>query len=45
MADSPPSSPVVFSGRAELAKEYQGIAEVTVGSPLGRFVPKFFGYG
>lgn len=45
MSDFPLSSPVVLCGRVELAQEYQGIAEVTVGSPLCRFVPKFFGYG
>lgn len=39
------SSPVVLCGGVELAQEYQGIAKVTVGSPLCRFVPKFFGYG
>lgn len=39
------SSPVVLCGGVELAQEYQGIAKVTVGPPLCRFVPKFFGYG
>lgn len=36
------SSPVVLRGCIELAKEYQGIAKVAVGSPFCRFIPKFF---
>lgn len=45
MSGSTISSPVVLCGGVELAQEYQGIAQVTVGSSFCCFVPKFFGYG
>lgn len=45
MSPSSLSPPVVLCSWGELAQENQGIAQITVGSPLCSFIPKFFSYG